>query len=113
MGALEATDVQTASATSSVLAQASSSSIRVSWSPLENGTTGYVVYFGRTADAADILVSDLPAGSGRFDPTAPAVTYDPGRDLGLHPGDTACFRISGRDSAGGLASEFTLTCTTV
>ena len=42
-----------------------------------------MLYFGNTADNANVLVSDLPTDSGLLDPSAPTVTYDSVRDLGL------------------------------
>jgi hypothetical protein len=115
MGALEATAGPATAATATLLelAPLGSRTIQVSWPPLRSSTASYTIYFGRTAETANVLISDLPPGSGLFDPRAPAVTIDPTRELGLSPGDTACFRISGHDLDEATTNEIALTCTTV
>jgi len=115
MGALEATGgpATAAAATLDKLAPSGSRTIQIAWPPLQSGTAGYRIYFGRTAESANVLVSDLPPGSGLFDPTAPAVTIDPTRELGLSSGDTACFRVSGHSLDEATTTEMALTCTTV
>jgi hypothetical protein len=75
--------------------------------------SGYMVYFGRTAATTNVLVSDLPTNSGLFNPSAPAITYDSARDLGLYVGDTACFRVYGYDSARALLNQPALVCTSI
>ena len=58
-----------------------------------------MVYFGKTADTANVFVSDLPTDSGLIETSAPTVTYGSVRDLGLYAGDTVCFRIYAYDLA--------------
>ena len=72
-----------------------------------------MVYFGRTADTANVFASDLPTNSGLLDPSAPAVTYDSARDLGLYAGDSVCFRIYAYDLARALSDQSNLVCTAV
>lgn len=115
MGALEASDGSGATAAlvaSASVSQSASRALQVSWQPLSDAS-GYVVYFGKTPDSAHVLVSDLPANSGLVNPSAPEITYDAARDLGLYVGDTACFQIYGYDSARTLLDPPTLVCTTV
>ena len=72
-----------------------------------------MVYFGKTADTANVFVSDLPTDSGLIDPSAPVVIYDSVRDLGLYAGDSVCFRIHAYDLARALSDLSTLVCTAV
>jgi hypothetical protein len=115
MGALEASDGAASTAalvTAGSIPQTASRALQVSWQPLANAS-GYMVYFGKTPDSANVLVSDLPANSGLTNPSAPEIIYDAARDLGLYVGDAACFRIYGYDSARALLDPSTLVCTTV
>jgi hypothetical protein len=72
-----------------------------------------MVYFGKTADTANVFVSDLPTDSGLFDPNAPTVSYDSLRDLGLYVDDTVCFRIYAYDLARTLVGQASLGCSAV
>ena len=117
MGALEASDgtsvVAMASVASLAVPQTVSRSLQVNWQPFGNDTAGYMVYFGNTADTANVLVSDLTTNSGLLDPSAPTVTYDSVRDLGLYAGDTVCFRIDAYDLARVLVGQVFLGCSAV
>ena len=116
MGALETSDgtgTAGASIASFDVAQTASRSLQISWQPLDNNASGYMVYFGKTADTANVFVSDLPADSGLIDSSAPTVTYDSARDLGLYAGDSVCFRIHAYDLARALSDLSTLVCTAV
>ena len=116
MGALEASDgTNTAlvSVKSLAVSQTVSRMLQVSWQPFGNDTAGYIVYFGNTADNANVLVSDLPTNSGLLDPSAPTVTYDSVRDLGLYASDTVCFRIDAYDLARTLVGQVFLGCSAV
>jgi len=115
-GALEASDGTSVAGLSVVplaVPQAASRLLQVSWQPFGNDTSGYVVYFGKTADTTNVLVSDLPTDSGLFDPSAPTVTYNSVRDLGLYSGDTVCFRIYAYNLARTLVGEVSLGCSMV
>ncbi len=115
-GALEASDGISAavvSVKSLAIQQTVSRSLQVSWQPFGNNTAGYLVYFGKTADAANVLVSDLSTDSGLFDPSAPTVTYDSVRDLGLYVGDTVCFRIYAYDPAHTIVGQVFLGCSAI
>lgn len=107
-GAASAAGIQAAAGTS---VTAAPGSLQIAWQPIGNTAAGYMVYYGRTADTASVLVSDVPT-SGLTNPAAPSVTYDPARDLGLFAGDTACFRIFAYDMARALSSESTVVCAT-
>ena len=72
-----------------------------------------MVYFSNTVETANVLVSDLPTDSGLLDPSAPTVTYDSVRDLGLYAGDTVCFRIDAYDQARTLVGQVFLGCSAV
>ncbi|MCR4301748.1 MAG: hypothetical protein NUV51_09065 [Sulfuricaulis sp.] len=113
MGALEAIDdtgVVGASVVSLAIVQSASRSLQVSWQPYGNNTAGYLVYYGTTANAVNVLVSDLSLNSGLFNPSAPSVTYDSVRDLGLYAGDTVCFSIYAYDSARTVIGQIFLGC---
>jgi hypothetical protein len=71
-----------------------SSTVYVAWKPTPDQTvTGYQVYYGPTLDSATTLASDVAITSSGFDPQAPSVSYRTWEDLGLHTGDTVCFRL--------------------
>lgn len=75
-------------------------------------TTGYLVLYGPTTDTATTVIADVPIVTAGFDPQAPSVSYRAWGDLGLHPGDTVCFRLRAYNQDG--VSDPTLgTCTTV
>jgi hypothetical protein len=114
MGALEASDSQAAATIPAASAlQTISDGVHIAWQPFPGDVSGYQIYFGRSAATANRFVSNLPTDSGLIDPTAPAVTYDAARDLGLSRGDTACFRIYGYDFARTLTDQSALVCTVV
>lgn len=83
------------------------------WQPHPDpSVTGYMVYYGPSIDTATTVASNQPVDGPGFDPQAPSVTYDPAADLGLHAGDTVCFRLKAYNSDG--ESGFSPgTCTTV
>lgn len=69
-------------------------SIYVAWRPHPDPTvTGYMIYYGPSIDTATTVASNQPIDSPGFDPLAPLVSYNPATDLGLHAGDTVCFRL--------------------
>jgi hypothetical protein len=115
MGALEAAGTVGAAASAVAASQSAAPApthpLQVTWQPLGDSVSGYLVYFGRTTESANVLVSDLSTDAGPFDPSAPAVTYDAARELGLYPGDTACFRIHAYDVAHVLLDQSTFVCT--
>ena len=118
MGALEIGSGSTAGAQAiasgtSAAPNTASGLLQITWQPFGTPAAGYMVYYGRTAETASVLVSDLPASAGLFDPATPSVTYDSARDLGLYAGDSACFQIFAYDAARALSSESTVVCTTV
>jgi hypothetical protein len=82
----------------------------VSWQPAPDPVAGYIVYYGSSADTATVLLSDLAAGF--YDPSAPSVTYDPTRDLGVSAGSSVCFRIFSYDTSRTLSSTSQLECLT-
>jgi hypothetical protein len=115
-GALEANDgtsLAGASVVSLAVVDSASSSLQVSWQPFGNNTAGYMVYYGTTADTVNVLVSDLALNSGLYDASAPSVTYDSMRDLGMYTGDTACFRIHAYDPARTIVGQVYLACRTI
>jgi hypothetical protein len=112
-GAFEASDgtsTAEASVVSFAVAQSPSSSLQVSWQPFGNNTAGYMVYYGTTADTVNVLVSDLALNSGLYNASAPSVTYDSVRDLGMYAGDTVCFRIYAYDLARTFVGQVSLDC---
>jgi hypothetical protein len=111
MGALEIGGSTGTSFASLSGTQTTTRSLTVNWQPAGTGTSGYMVYFGKTADTANIFVSDLSAG--RFNPSAPSISYNTARDLGAYPGDSVCFRIYAYDSSRALSSQSTLVCSRV
>jgi hypothetical protein len=87
--------------------------IYVAWQPHPDPTvTGYVIYYGPSVTEATTIASNQPVNSPNFDPQAPSVSYDAAANLGLHTGDTVCFRLRAYNPDG--ESDFTAgTCTTV
>ncbi len=113
MGALETPFSASASSMPAAAQENSTTTLRVTWNPYSGNLSGYLIYFGPSADAANSLASDLPLASGLFDPAAPTVIYDPLRDLSLRPGDPVCFRIGAYDRSGSLADWSELACAVV
>lgn len=112
-GALEAIDVTNvamASVQSIAVAQSASQLVQISWQPFGNNTAGYMVYYGTSANTVNVLVSDLSLNSGLINPSAPSVTYDSVRNLGLYAGDTVCFRIDAYNSARTILEQVSLGC---
>lgn len=87
--------------------------LQLSWQPNPDAIAGYRVYFGTTAENATTELSNLAIGSRALDARAPSVTYNAGRDLGLDPGERACFRLRAYDGEGTLSSWSQTTCTTI
>lgn len=115
-GALEAVDgTSTAGLTvaSLTVSQTASRVLSVSWQPFGTNTSGYLVYYGQTANSANALVSDLSTNSGLINPAAPATTYDSVQDLGLYVGDTVCFRIHAYNLARTVIAEAFLGCSAI
>jgi len=115
-GALEAvagTSAAGISVASLTVSQTAARVLQVGWQPFGDNASGYLVYYGTTADAANALVSDLPTNSGLINPAAPTVTYDSVRDLGLYVGDTVCFRIHAYNSARTVIAEAFLGCSAI
>lgn len=116
MGALETgngTSAAGITVASLTVSPTASHLLQVSWQPFGNNTSGYMVYYGITAESTNASVSDLPTNSGLIDPAAPSVTYDSVRDLGLFVGDTVCFRIHAYNLARTDIAEAFLGCSTV
>ncbi len=58
--------------------------LALNWLPSPGDIDGYLVHSGPTPETADVLLTETPSTS---------IVYDASKDLGLKPGDTACFRI--------------------
>ena len=115
-GALEAvaeTSAAGITVASLTVSQTAARVLQVGWQPFGDNASGYLVYYGTTADTANALVSDLPTNSGLINPAAPSVTYDSVRDLGLYVGDTVCFRIHAYNSARTVIAEAFLGCSAI
>jgi hypothetical protein len=115
-GALEAiagTGTAGISVASLSVSQTASRLLQVSWQPFGNNASGYMVYYGQTADSATALISDLSTGSGLINSSAPTVTYNSVPDLGLYVGDTVCFRIHAYDLAHTVIAETFLGCSAI
>ena len=104
MGALEIGSSGGSSFASLTGTQTTTRSLQVSWQPLGTNTSGYMVYFGKTAETANVFVSDVSTTN---------VSYNAARDLGLYSGDSVCFRIYAYGSTRALSSQSTLVCTVV
>ena len=75
--------------------------LTLSWSPdLTGNTLGYIIYYGPTAETANMEISNIPVNSTGFDPQAPLQQYDPYGELGLLPGDNVCFRLKAYNDSG-------------
>ncbi len=113
MGALEAiegTSPVGATVLSVTTAQPSTRLLALSWTPFGANTAGYMVYYGTTASAVNIMASDLATNSGLTDPSAPSVTYNSVSNFGLYAGDTVCFNILAYNSARTVVGQIALSC---
>ena len=82
------------------LAPSNEISLTLLWDPNPESehVSGYLVFFGTTVDTPQ-LISTLHIGSGEIDARAPSVSYEASKQLGLRPGDTACFRVKAFNEA--------------
>ena len=78
----------------------SNTTLTLTWEPNAGELEGYIVYFGPSASAVTEETSDIKAFAGSFDPEAPLVRYDSWFDLGLEPGDQACFKLRAYNADG-------------
>ncbi len=77
-----------------------STALLLTWAPNLDPIGGYITYFGQSADTANAQLSVIPLTAFGFDPQAPGIAYDVTADLGLSPGDMACFRLKAYNAAG-------------
>ncbi len=68
--------------------------ILLEWNPSAATVVGYKVNYGAAQDTVTLEIRDIPVTTANFDPQAPAIELDPVNDLGLQPGDNACFTVS-------------------
>lgn len=68
--------------------------ILLSWNPSSGNIVGYIVNFGASSDDVTAQFKDIPVTAANFDPQAPSLEIDPVAELGLQPGDNACFSVS-------------------
>jgi hypothetical protein len=74
--------------------------ITLTWKPSPGAVDGYIVYFGPSANAVSVETTVIRAFAGSFDPDAPLIHYDSWFDLGLEPGDQACFKVRAYNADG-------------
>lgn len=74
--------------------------LTLTWEPNPGTVDGYIVYFGPSANAVNEETTDIKAFAGSFDPDSPLIRYDSWFDLGLSPGDQACFKLRAYNSSG-------------
>jgi hypothetical protein len=74
--------------------------VTVFWRPNPGTVDGYIVYFGPSVNAVNEETSDIKAFAGNFDPSSPLIQYDSWFDLGLAPGDQACFKVRAYNADG-------------
>lgn len=74
--------------------------ISLAWQPNADTITGYLVYYGPSANAVSTLAVQLAIAGNSFNPLAPQATFNAGRDLGLHHGESICFRLRAYNGAG-------------
>ncbi len=71
-----------------------SKKVNLKWKPSQGGVEGYKVYFGTTQEnTAKTRIRVLKNNSQGFNKSAPSVTLDSVKDLGLREGDQACFSL--------------------
>lgn len=87
--------------------------IQLSWQPNADPVAGYRVYFGTSESNATNMLSDISTANRALNSQAPSVTYNAGRDLGLDPGNQACFRLRAYNSTGTLSAWSQADCTTI
>ena len=85
----------------------------VSWpaNPVGDQVIGYRVYLDSTPTGSGSVVANLTETTPGFDMNAPSVTFDGWVDLGLLPGEQACFRI-GAYNLMGESAQSEATCIT-
>lgn len=86
--------------------------LTLSWKPNPGSVDGYIVYFGPSANAVTNETTDIKAFAGSFDPATPLIQYDSWYDLGLEPGDQACFKLRAYN-AGGLSNWSSPVCSVI
>lgn len=87
--------------------------LQLSWQPNTDPIAGYRVYFGTTPESATNQLSDFATANRSLNAQAPSASYNAGRDLGLDPGEQACFRLRAYNSEGALSDWSQPACTTV
>ncbi len=87
--------------------------ISLAWSANADSVAGYIVYYGPTVAAATVATADLSTSAQSFDPQAPAVSFNAGRDLALKHGDTVCFRLRAYNGANALSDWSAAACSVI
>jgi hypothetical protein len=65
--------------------------VALNWMPSPGEIDGYIIHSGPTPETADVILMQTPSTS---------IVIDVAADLGLAPGDTACFRIKAYNAFG-------------
>jgi hypothetical protein len=77
-----------------------STSVELTWKANPTPVNGYRVYYGVSPNSIVIELADFSTNDPSFPAGAPKAEFDPYDDLGLNPGDQACFRLRAYDSTG-------------
>lgn len=78
-----------------------SKKVSLKWKPSQGNVEGYKVYFGTNREnTAKTRIRVLKNNSKGFNKSAPSVTLDSVKDLGLSEGDQACFSLRAINSSG-------------
>lgn len=70
------------------------------WSRNQKQVDGYVVLFGTQKNKTLVEVADISTKKGTLDQNSPSVVLYVESDLGLRPGDNACFSVQAYNKSG-------------
>lgn len=75
--------------------------VALTWKPNSKQVDGYQVYFGTSSSTSALLqLAEFHTKDASFPAMAPRADFRSYEDLGLSPGDTACFRLRAFDKSG-------------
>jgi hypothetical protein len=74
--------------------------VTLTWKANKEPVTGYRVYYGPAASSTVVEIANLKTADPSFSASAPKAEFRIYEDLGIKPGDQACFRLRAYDKTG-------------